>query len=474
MLKNTLRFVWKSSEEFMDRKVFGQAVLFGALCLNSDDLLCLQRNAKEKFYDVTFYTITKMEEARGLAARLADGPLKSFQVQSLCRTGERIVTVHIYNPWVSEEATRYFLARYATVLSDIGEIRDALGIWTGKRQFRVMLKDDPNGYDGFCHPPATFTIGTNRGYLIYAGQPKYCRQCASYGHLATSCRQVRCRNCDSLGHTMRDCEHPRKCSLCGSEGHLFKNCHEVTSTYANATKGDLVMNKAQRMERPVVDDPQAPSLRAIEDVIAELTRDREIEASVAGPPDETPFLADCGGPCENLGNEVKSSEENSSVAEWVTVENRSRKGKRKRIRACMTLSPPLPPSPAEASRYSAPFSEVLDDMQEEKEIEEVYSSNDGIAMTEETGSATSAYEGEDPENVETEKSLTQQNVTASDSSRSLPNGDSGLAVTPSDGLSDPESCPSPSEDSPLSPEPSFPTMEPGDENFLSGLATGAM
>ena len=55
----------------METKVFGQAILFGALGLIGDDLLCLQKNANEKFSNAAFYAITKMEGVKGLVARLA-------------------------------------------------------------------------------------------------------------------------------------------------------------------------------------------------------------------------------------------------------------------------------------------------------------------------------------------------------------------------------------------------------------------
>ena len=343
VLKNTLRFKWKSSEGFWERRDFGLNILFGALSLKKDDLLCLQRNGTDRFFDVTFYSLTKMEETRRLANRLADGPLSEYQVQSLCRSGERVITVHIYNPWVTEEATRYFLSKHVTVISGMKEIRDTLDVWTGKRQFRVRLKDNPDSHDGFQHPPASFTIGTNRGYLYYPGQPLYCRKCTDFGHTADFCTQVRCRNCKGLGHTMGTCDRPKKCNLCGSEGHLFKHCPEVRSSFASIVR------------RPMCDDPDASSLRAINDVIDKLFGNNETEAGVVATPEQAP------PPEEEQGKVTATSEESPSVTDWTTVKSRGGKGKKRRIE---TNAPPLEMD----SRFSV-LSEVLEESQEVREME---------------------------------------------------------------------------------------------------------
>jgi len=141
-MKNTLRFEWRESSAFPESVAFGKTVLFNDLQLELADLLCLQQNAADRYYDITLTTGVRMEEAHGLSRQQASGALKSFYVSSMCRNNFRVITVHMYNPWVSEETICYFLGRYVTVLPGVKEIEDALGIWTGKRQFRVQLKDD--------------------------------------------------------------------------------------------------------------------------------------------------------------------------------------------------------------------------------------------------------------------------------------------------------------------------------------------
>ncbi|MBN3280744.1 ZCHC3 protein, partial [Polyodon spathula] len=134
------------------------------------------------------------------------------------------ITVHMFNPYISDFDIELFLSRYCKTVSGGLPVRDKHGIWTGKRQFRVILKPDKSSSDGFKHPPANFTIGPNRGYLFYSGQPQYCRKCGIFGHLAATCKNMVCRNCQGTDHETKDCDRIKKCSICNSEEHLFKQC----------------------------------------------------------------------------------------------------------------------------------------------------------------------------------------------------------------------------------------------------------
>lgn len=245
-LKNTLRFSWvMEGQDLPDRLSFGVEILFGSLGLEVGDIYCMQRNIQEKYYDVSFLTLRLMEDVKGRANATLEGHEK-WRVESLCKNNQRVVTVHSYNPWVTEETLRYFLSRYTTVLPGVREIRDALGIWTGTRQFRVLLKDDPDGYEGYVHPPAVFTVGADRGYLFYANQPRFCRKCNTYGHVADSCNRLRCRNCDGYGHATKECDQPKRCSLCGSTEHLFRQCPKDSPSYALAVRGHRGKNRHEK------------------------------------------------------------------------------------------------------------------------------------------------------------------------------------------------------------------------------------
>lgn len=165
-------------------------------------------------------TIERAEDARRKANTVVSEDLKRYAVTPLYRSDYRILTVHMYNPWVSEETIRCFLERHVKVFPGVRMIKDGLSIWTGKRQFRIQLQEDLNSEDGLRHPPAVFSIGADRGFLIYAGQPLSCRKCGGKGHDVEHCDQVRCRSCNGMGHSTRDCTEPKRCHLCGSEEHM--------------------------------------------------------------------------------------------------------------------------------------------------------------------------------------------------------------------------------------------------------------
>uniref|UniRef100_A0A8C4TGD6 CCHC-type domain-containing protein n=1 Tax=Erpetoichthys calabaricus TaxID=27687 RepID=A0A8C4TGD6_ERPCA len=209
----------------MNRKEFTDMVLFEQLQVNPEDIFCSQLNSLFKFVDVTFATgeIFRSIWVK-IRAQQDTYPLAYFELQCLWRKETKVVTVHVFNPFVEEEDIVTFLSYYCESVSSLRWIRDCYGIWTGKRQFKVTLKEDRNSADGLRHPPAYFSLGPNKGYLFYNGQLKHCNRCGQEGHLATFCSLVRCRNCDNLGHTAKTCPNDKRCDLCKEHGHVFQTC----------------------------------------------------------------------------------------------------------------------------------------------------------------------------------------------------------------------------------------------------------
>lgn len=246
--KNTLRFdLINKDTAFQDRITFGRRILFDALNIQPEEVYCLQQSTANKYYDVTLTTKDRAEDVRRNANITTNEDLKRYAVTPLYRCDYRILTVHMYNPWVSEETIRCFLGRHVKVLPGVRIIKDGLGIWTGKRQFCIKLEEDLNSKDGFRHPPAVFSIGADRDFLIYAGQTLCCRKCGGKGHDAEHCDQVRCRSCNSMGHSTRDCTEPKRCHLCESEEHMARDCTKPRP-YAAVVKGFLGQDKKSRHE----------------------------------------------------------------------------------------------------------------------------------------------------------------------------------------------------------------------------------
>ncbi|KAG8012296.1 Zinc finger CCHC domain-containing protein 3, partial [Nibea albiflora] len=197
-----------------------------------------QWNAAGAGYDLTLNSEAQYERIQKAFEEKAEvEPFSRFRVVPLCRRNLKIVTVQVYNPYVGDELVAGFLRRYGQVDTQTRCLRDSHGIKTGRRQFRVLLAEDPDSIDGLRHPPAYFSIGADRGFLFYSGQPVFCRQCRSFGHLETGCVQVRCRNCGANGHGAASCTAPRNCHGCGSVGHLLRDCPSRGRTYAAVARG---------------------------------------------------------------------------------------------------------------------------------------------------------------------------------------------------------------------------------------------
>ena len=272
-LRHTMRFLQKRSGDMMPRGEFVRKILRGVVKVDPVGVFCMQVNLAVRGFDVSFVSGVAFEAAMKRCKEAEDEePLCSFNVESLERRSFKVVTTHLYNPYVSDEMVAGFLSRYGKVQSGVRYLRDEDGIWTGKRQFRVLLNEDPDGFDGLEHPPAYFAIGPDRGYLFYSRQPLFCRQCRQFGHMAGSCGQGVCRNCGERGHMAAACPKPRKCHSCGQEGHEQRDCpgKEGGRSYADAAAG---------REGAPRKGPQ--DLRPLEEVLQEVRAAREKSAGEA-------------------------------------------------------------------------------------------------------------------------------------------------------------------------------------------------
>ncbi len=83
------------------------------------------------------------------------------------------------------------------------------------------------------HLPGSFSIGPNRGFLYYPGQPMYCRRCGGEGHVKADCEGQRCRFCGVADHVASACPAPKRCSLCGKTDHLYRACPSRSKSYAS-------------------------------------------------------------------------------------------------------------------------------------------------------------------------------------------------------------------------------------------------
>ena len=239
-LRNTLRLKWKHpATPMMQREVFGRLVIMEKLKLTVADILCLQTNPQERSFDVTFHTAEVVDRVlEAFRVKGGEKPFSDFHVDNLDRPNFRLVTVQMYNPYVTRDMIASFLSYYGEVFDGSKKVVDNLGFWTGRLQFQMLLREDPNGFEGLAHPPAYFNIGADRGYLFYARQPPFCRRCRKVGHKEGACVPlVQCSRCKAVGHDASWALCPGlPCRGCGGFGHLERSCPKRRKSYAEVAR----------------------------------------------------------------------------------------------------------------------------------------------------------------------------------------------------------------------------------------------
>lgn len=241
-LKNTVRLQVKADADVEVKKRFGREfvvteVLRDLFGVSASLIFCLQDFFSSGFMDLTFFQLSdcvafhtawekKKEHQRLTGLKLFPAYVQDFLP----------LTIHLYNPFVEDGDVLTFLARYCETVKGGERMKDRFGIWTGKRRYLVKLRTDKTSPDGLVHPPGSFFIGSNRGFLHYPGQPVYCRRCGVQGHLKADCTGQRCRFCGSAEHLGSACPEPKACSLCGGKDHLFRACPNRKKTFASLFK----------------------------------------------------------------------------------------------------------------------------------------------------------------------------------------------------------------------------------------------
>ncbi|MBN3312512.1 ZCHC3 protein, partial [Atractosteus spatula] len=151
-------------------------------------------------------------------------PLSCFFTEPLFVREVRPLTVHVFNTLLPERDIVMFLSRFVDIQGAGSKVLDPAKVWTGKRRYMVRLRPKPSGEEGVLHPPAYFSIGSNRGYLFYPGQPLTCKKCLQLGHIAANCPGGVCRRCGAAGHEAKTCGQIMTCDLCGSMDHVYRTC----------------------------------------------------------------------------------------------------------------------------------------------------------------------------------------------------------------------------------------------------------
>ncbi|MBN3314331.1 ZCHC3 protein, partial [Atractosteus spatula] len=255
--KDSIRFTLRDREESgtWTRDKFKTFVLKEVLEVKLSDILCLQDYCDRGVFELTLVSSELCFELwRKILERKGKAPLSLFRVNPMFAGSLRKMTVFVFDPFVSEEDIDGFLNEFVLLQGKGERELDSEGVWTGKRIYWMRLRFGGTEEGGVLHPPAFFEIGTERGYLVYPGQPLACRKCGVLGHYAAKCTTVFCSRCKEQGHVLRDCRKEVRCFSCGESGHIYRNCVGRTKVRAEqdklegkerVTDGNAVLNSAQ-------------------------------------------------------------------------------------------------------------------------------------------------------------------------------------------------------------------------------------
>ncbi|KAG1928992.1 hypothetical protein F2P79_023214 [Pimephales promelas] len=257
-LRNTVRVELKKDAKDVVKQRFGRdffvkEVLKGLFNISPAEVFCLQDFMATGFMDLAFFALKDCVSFFE-AWKKKEGHLLMDGLQVLPIFAQDFIplTVHIYNPFVEDGDVLAFIARYCETVRGGERLRDRHGIWNGKRRYLVKLRLDPSTAGSVVHPPGSFSIGSNRGFLYYPGQPVYCRRCGEKGHMKMECKGEKCRFCGRADHEAAACTAPKLCNLCGSEEHLYRGCPARKKSYASLFKEgeDLQVDLASLLSRP--------------------------------------------------------------------------------------------------------------------------------------------------------------------------------------------------------------------------------
>ncbi|MBN3323669.1 ZCHC3 protein, partial [Atractosteus spatula] len=316
--KDSIRFTLRDREEpgTWTRDKFKTFVLKKVLDVKLPDILCLQDYCDRGIFELTLVSSELCFELwRKILERKGEAPLSLFRVTPMFAGSLRKMTVFVFDPFVSEEDIEVFLNEFVLLQGKGERELDSEGVWTGRRVYWMRLRFGGTEEGGVLHPPAFFEIGSERGYLVYPGQPLACRRCGVLGHYAAKCTMVFCSRCKERGHVLKACRKEVRCFSCGELGHVFRSCVGRKTVRAEQDKLEEKTRVADgKGELSSAQEEEVDKMRRDGMGSAGLSVDETVGGSVVKVPDKEGVDESVGrGNCE-LAVEVKG------VAQVVTQE----------------------------------------------------------------------------------------------------------------------------------------------------------
>uniref|UniRef100_H2ZRL7 CCHC-type domain-containing protein n=1 Tax=Latimeria chalumnae TaxID=7897 RepID=H2ZRL7_LATCH len=146
---------------------------------------------------------------------------KDFEVIKISENVNRYITILFKTEVVPSLDISFWLRRRSREVSALKPMFGRNGFGVGGYNVAVKLFSTDKG---LVHLPNFITIGNDRGFLFYPGQPKVCHKCGSARHFGADCTRLFCARCGQIGHLTRECKKEVKCKLCGEEGHIYFHC----------------------------------------------------------------------------------------------------------------------------------------------------------------------------------------------------------------------------------------------------------
>ncbi|XP_018105916.1 uncharacterized protein LOC108710055 [Xenopus laevis] len=195
--RNVVRFCWIGEyERSSDRSLIICKFLLESTVFQPKDIFAVI-NLPGQEYEVYFHETEYYQKFWSLyqEPRTMD-VLKSFSVVPIARPGVKGMMIYFTDVNIHPEDILLWLKQHCIVLTPLIRRRDRFGDWTGAWRVHVKLKLKGQVYQ---HLPATFFIGSERGDVVYQGQPRYCYKCDSRTHFSRQCSNQKSNPYNKVG-----------------------------------------------------------------------------------------------------------------------------------------------------------------------------------------------------------------------------------------------------------------------------------
>uniref|UniRef100_M3XLK8 CCHC-type domain-containing protein n=1 Tax=Latimeria chalumnae TaxID=7897 RepID=M3XLK8_LATCH len=246
-----LRFL---GEQIPDRDFVAKRLLMESMRFTPLRVFALIHISGSREFEFSFRNGVYLEQFWDKFVQMQHNPVwKDFIAVRISQANLKTVTILFKNESVPSLDILYWLRKQCTVLGDLDPIYDRFGFWVGGYKVRVRLEATEYAIK---HLPSIITIGRNRGFLFYAGQPKTCFKCGSKQHLSSYCPKLVCGKCGQQGHLSQNCEAEVLCNPCKNTGHFYLQCPRSARNYS-----PYEQTVEERMEMEAKDkfyDPDTP------------------------------------------------------------------------------------------------------------------------------------------------------------------------------------------------------------------------